>query len=166
MPNPNGSFTLHDGPPYANGSLHMGDGLIEGEIETVISLIFAVQSSTVDESAEITGVTSESDMRVLNQNEPHQLTILGRTLDVTRGHALNKILKDIINKFKAVRHLRAGLGTSMQVAFSGIPCKLRDVRVGFSAWHRNLRGLHSRPHVERSQKLRWRHALHLAQHPL
>jgi hypothetical protein len=38
----------------------MGDGLIEGEIETVISLIFAVQSSTVDESAEITGVTSES----------------------------------------------------------------------------------------------------------
>lgn len=60
MPNPNGSFTLHDGPPYANGSLHMGDGLIEGEIETLISLIFAVQSSTVDESAEITGVTSES----------------------------------------------------------------------------------------------------------
>lgn len=40
MPNLNGSFTLHDGPPYANGSLHM-------------------------------------------------------------GHALNKILKDIINKFKA-----------------------------------------------------------------
>jgi len=41
-PNPKGSFTLHDGPPYANGSLHM-------------------------------------------------------------GHALNKILKDAINKFKAVR---------------------------------------------------------------
>ncbi|CAK9103682.1 unnamed protein product, partial [Durusdinium trenchii] len=40
MEHPNGSFTLHDGPPYANGSLHM-------------------------------------------------------------GHALNKILKDIINKFKA-----------------------------------------------------------------
>jgi len=41
MDHPNGSFTLHDGPPYANGSLHM-------------------------------------------------------------GHALNKILKDAINKFKAV----------------------------------------------------------------
>jgi len=40
MDHPNGRFTLHDGPPYANGSLHM-------------------------------------------------------------GHALNKILKDIINKFKA-----------------------------------------------------------------
>ena len=24
MDHPNGSFTLHDGPPYANGSLHMG----------------------------------------------------------------------------------------------------------------------------------------------
>eukprot|EP00931_Biecheleriopsis_adriatica_P031265 TRINITY_DN18359_c0_g2_i1.p1 TRINITY_DN18359_c0_g2~~TRINITY_DN18359_c0_g2_i1.p1 ORF type:complete len:1056 (+),score=244.62 TRINITY_DN18359_c0_g2_i1:50-3217(+) len=42
MPNSKGSFTLHDGPPYANGSLHM-------------------------------------------------------------GHALNKILKDAINKFKAVQ---------------------------------------------------------------
>jgi len=41
MEHPNGSFTLHDGPPYANGSLHM-------------------------------------------------------------GHALNKILKDTINKFKAM----------------------------------------------------------------
>ena len=26
MPHPNGDFTLHDGPPYANGSLHMGRG--------------------------------------------------------------------------------------------------------------------------------------------
>ena len=132
MPNPNGSFTLHDGPPYANGSLHMGDGL-EGEIDTVISLILAVQSSAVDESTEITSErkrypSSESE-RTTSAHHPNWKD--------PRCDARPCSEQDPERHHQQVQSCPAPQGTSghLRYLMAAHPCRWHQVASGGIRWH-------------------------------
>jgi isoleucyl-tRNA synthetase len=60
-------FILHDGPPYANGNLHMGE-----------------QEDMVSGGGDVCEVLINMHLYVL-------------------GHSLNKLLKDFINRYKAIK---------------------------------------------------------------
>jgi isoleucyl-tRNA synthetase len=60
-------FILHDGPPYANGNLHMGE-----------------QADRVSYSCDVSECLMVMYIYLL-------------------GHSLNKLLKDFINRYKAIK---------------------------------------------------------------
>ena len=75
MDHPNGRFTLHDGPPYANGSLHMGGCLTQSKC-----LSSGLTYSEVHQESMHQGCQDDHSMRVVGVDVDHFQQLLSHTV--------------------------------------------------------------------------------------
>lgn len=91
LPRTQTPFTLHDGPPYANGDLHIGESVM-GAKHRLRGAISGV------------GQGGSGGSWRMNDNIAHSVPLKSMCTAILAhpsfpsGHALNKVLKDIINR--------------------------------------------------------------------
>ncbi len=87
------SFILHDGPPYANGEIHIGHALNNKEPKFI--------KMWQEQEIYFKGIDKDKPSFILHDGPPYA------NGEIHIGHALNKILKDIILKYKRLRGYNA-----------------------------------------------------------